>query len=130
MRIQEIKTQQEKVEQIKRFAEWAIDHLEIESPPDIRYGNDLGQVKSKRTFGSTSSTGDIWVHVGNRNTADGMRTLAHELTHHRQFEQGIATNGMDDEQRLEVEDEANAIAGRMMRAYGKQHESIYESKGK
>jgi hypothetical protein len=35
---------------------------------------------------------------------------------------------MDDEEELQVEDEANAIAGRMLRAYGKIHEKIYESK--
>lgn len=126
MRLHEIKSQQEKIKQIKKFAEWAISELEIESPPNIKYGNDLGQVTSKRTFGSTSSNGEIWVHVGNRNTADIMRTLAHELTHHRQFEDGTATDGMDDEQRLRIEDEANAIAGRLMRAYGKQHAEIYE----
>jgi ethanolamine utilization microcompartment shell protein EutL len=130
MRIHEVKTQHDKVQQVKKFAKWAIDELGIEVQPTIKYGNDLGQVTTKRTFGSTSSNGDIWVHVGNRNVADICRTLAHELTHHRQFEQGIATNNMDDEQHLKIEDDANSRAGRMMRAYGKLDKTIYESKGK
>jgi Zn-dependent peptidase ImmA (M78 family) len=130
MRIHEVKTQHDKVQQVKKFAQWAIDELGIEVEPTIKYGNDLGQVMSNRTFGSTRSTGDIWVHVGNRNVADICRTLAHELTHKLQFEQGTATNDMDDEQRLKIEDEANAIAGRMLRAYGKLDKTIYESKGK
>jgi chemotaxis receptor (MCP) glutamine deamidase CheD len=130
MRIHEVKTQHDKVQQVKKFAKWAIDELGIEVQPTIKYGNDLGQVTAKRTFGSTSSNGDIWVHVGNRNVADICRTLAHELTHHRQFEQGIATNNMDDEQHLKIEDDANSRAGRMMRAYGKIDKTIYESKGK
>jgi Zn-dependent peptidase ImmA (M78 family) len=130
MRISEVNELQSKIKQIKQFADWAIHELDIEREPTIDYGTDLGRVKSQRSFGSTNSAGKIWVHCLNRNAADAMRTLCHELVHHRQFEIGTATNDMDDEQRLQVEDEANAIAGRMMRAYGKQHESIYESKGK
>lgn len=103
-------------------------HLEIDAAPSIKYGNNKEHVDSKRTFGSTDSAGNIWVHVGNRNSADIMRTLCHELVHHRQFELGIANDDMDDEQRLAIEDEANAIAGRMMREYGQQHVEIYEWK--
>jgi hypothetical protein len=36
---------------------------------------------------------------------------------------------MDETQRLKIEDEANAIAGRMLRDYGSQNADIYESKG-
>jgi len=127
MRIYEIKQLQSKVDRVKRFAAWAIKELAITGEPKIEYGNDMGRVKTHRTFGSTTSNGAIWTHIGNRNTADIMRTLCHELVHFKQFEDGTATNGMDDEQRLRVEDEANAVAGRLMRAYGKQHEDIYES---
>ena len=126
MRIYEIKQLQSKVDRVKRFAAWAIKELAITGEPKIEYGNDMGRVKTHRTFGSTTSNGAIWTHIGNRNTADIMRTLCHELVHFKQFEDGTATNGMDDEQRLRVEDEANAVAGRLMRAYGKQHEDIYE----
>ena len=128
MRIQEVDQLQSKINKVKRFAAWAIEQLGIENPPTIKYSNDITKVKQHRTFGSTRSNGDVWTHIGNRNSADIMRTLCHELVHVKQFEDGIATNNMDDEQRLSVEDEANAVAGRMMRAYGKQHEDIYESK--
>lgn len=130
MRMREIKDQPTKVEQLKKFAEWAMDQLKIQSPPSINYGNDLGHVMKSRSFGSTSSNGEIWVHVGNRNVADCCRTLAHELIHHSQFEEGTASVDMDEEQRQFIEDEANAIAGRMMRTYGKEHEEIYESSNK
>jgi hypothetical protein len=127
MRINEIKSLNDKVQQIKKFARWAIEELEIETEPDIEYGTDMGRVLKQRSFGSTNSGGKIWVHCSNRNAADAMRTLCHELVHHRQFELGIAQDGMDDEQRLEVEDQANAVAGRMMREYGKLDKTIYES---
>ncbi len=127
MRFNEVKTQQTKVEQVRKFADWAMDQLGIENPPTINYGNDMGMVNKNRSYGSTNSAGEIWTHIGNRTPADAMRTLCHELIHHKQFELGTASDDMDDEQRLKIEDEANAIAGRMMRAYGKIDGSIYES---
>lgn len=128
MRISEVKDQQTKVEQVRKFADWALKELNIETPPIINYGNDMGQVDKNRSFGSTRSNGDVWVHVGNRNTADIMRTLVHELIHVKQFQLGTASDTMDDEQRQNIEDVANALAGRIMRTYGKRDASIYESK--
>lgn len=116
-----------KIRQAKRFARWAIDELGIENEPSINYSSDMSVVLKNRSFGSTKPNGDVWVHVGNRNTADIMRTLCHELIHVKQFEDGTASVDMDEEQRQFIEDEANAIAGRMMRTYGKEHEEIYES---
>ena len=128
MRIHEIQTQKSKIDKVKKFADWAITRLKIRGTPRIEYGNDQSKVNADRTFGSTRSDGIIWVHVGNRNPADIMRTLVHELIHFVQFEQGTATDDMDDEQRLAIEDEANAMAGRLMREYGQQHGDIYEGK--
>lgn len=128
MRIFEIKTQHEKLKQLKKFAEWSIGQLGIKKQPNIRYSNDIGEVKDNRTFGSTRSDGEVWVYVGNRNTADVMRTLVHELVHISQFERGTAFDGMGSIKEKQIEDEANALAGRIMRVYGKKHSDIYESK--
>jgi hypothetical protein len=128
MRISEVKDQQTKVEQVRKFADWAMKELNIKTPPTINYGNDLGHVMKNRSFGSTHSNGDVWVHIGNRNVADCCRTLVHELIHVKQFQIGSASNTMDDEQRQNIEDVANALAGRMLRTYGKRDSSIYESK--
>jgi hypothetical protein len=56
-----------------------------------------------------------------------MRTLCHELIHHRQFELGTASPGMDTETRLKIEDEANAVAGRMLRMYGLRNGDIFKT---
>jgi len=128
MRLSEIKQSQDRVQKIKQFYDWALERLQIENEPELKLSNDLDQVTSKRTFGSTSSDGKVWVHVGNRNTADVLRTLVHELVHVKQFEQGTATTDMDEEEHFRIEDEANAIAGRLMREYGKLHQDIYESR--
>ncbi len=111
--------------QLRRFCMWACSKIGINPIPEIIYSNDHDEVESKRTFGHALSNGEIWVYVGNRNPADVMRTLCHELVHYKQFEQGIAHEDMDDETRQSIEDVANAMAGRLMREYGKQHVEIY-----
>lgn len=128
MRITEIDDQQKKMKKIREFAKWAIDKLGINDMPEIKYGHDIALVKQNRTFGSTRPDGQVWVHVGDRNAADTMRTLVHELIHVRQFQQGTATTKMDDDQRQFIEDEANALAGRILREYGKKDSTIYENK--
>jgi hypothetical protein len=57
--------------------------------------------------------------------ADILRTLAHELVHRRQDEQGrIDYNSGDTGS--EIENEANSTAGVLLRNFGKVHENIYE----
>ena len=128
MRLYEFNQSNDKISRLKEFVEWVCLQIEAKDKPTVKYGTDLDRVKQLRTFGSTKSNGDIWVHIDNRNLADTMRTLAHELIHFKQFEDGTASDDMDDDQRQHIEDEANALAGRLMRAYGKKHEDIYENK--
>lgn len=128
MKINELNEDGTKIKQLKQFARWACDKLGIEDSENINYGTDIDIVRERHTFGSTSPDGSIWVHVTNRNLADTMRTLCHELVHRKQFEIGTASTDMDEEQRQQIEDEANALAGRMMREYGKKNSEIYESR--
>lgn len=117
-----------KLKKLRQFADWTITKLDIKDKPSIKFSNDLDIVKQRKTFGSTTPSKEIWVHVGNRNTADIMRTLCHELVHVKQFEIGAAKPQMNKKHEQNIEDEANAYAGRMMRKYGKMDPTIYESK--
>ncbi len=130
MRITDLKPNDDFRQQITAFAKWAIKRLGIESKPKIKICADKDRVEQYRTFGSTKPTGEIWVYSGNRNTADVMRTLCHELVHCKQYETGSAKAEMGQDDHLRVEDEANAIAGRLMREYGKMHVEIYEGLNK
>ena len=127
MRIFEIQSTKQTLKIAHDFISWACKKLGINSKPDVKFSNDIEEVKSKRTFGTTHPTGEIWVYVGDRNTADMLRTLCHELVHYKQFEKGTANDTMDKEQHQKIEDEANAIAGRLMRQYGKNNVEIYEN---
>jgi len=127
MRIFEIQSSNQTLKIAKDFIIWACNKLGIKSKPNVKFSNNKEEVKNKRTFGTTHPTGEIWVYVGSRNTADMLRTLCHELVHYKQFEKGTASDAMNKNQHQKIEDEANAIAGRLMREYGKHNVEIYEN---
>lgn len=129
MRLNEIRLSvKDKIKIAKEFTKWVKRTLKISGVPQIKFSSDKNKVRGKRTFGTTLPNGEIWVYVGERNTADMLRTLCHELVHLKQFQIGTASEDMDEDQRLAIEDEANAIAGRLMREYGKGHVEIYEGR--
>jgi Zn-dependent peptidase ImmA (M78 family) len=67
------------------------------------------------TFGTYSiDTDEIVVSVANRHLVDVLRTLAHEMVHHKQQEMGIVLDGSDGSS---VENEANAAAGLLLRKF-------------
>jgi hypothetical protein len=55
--------------------------------------------------------------------ADILRTLAHELVHHMQNLNGDELNGDDGSG---IENEANAMAGVIMREFGRENPEIFE----
>ena len=72
------------------------------------------------------SNDKIWLYVKDRSTADFLRTLAHELVHRKQAEDGRLKPG-DGATGSDIEDEANAEAGVLLRKFGKDHEEIYDT---
>ena len=75
--------------------------------------------------GYMPSTSNISVVVHNRNMADILRTLAHELVHHMQNLDDRLTDNSGDDGSPE-ENEANALAAVIMRQYGRENSHIYE----
>ena len=112
---------------IGEFIKYAIKNLEIQNPPrNLSLSYDTNKAKEMRSFGYFNPNDNkIWVYCGNRNMADILRTLAHELVHRKQDEDGRISyesgkTGSD------IENEANAKAGILLRDFGKQHEEIYQ----
>lgn len=113
-------------ELIKDFIRHCKEELSIQSLPAIRLINDGRWVEERRSFGEYSpSERSVTVYAGNRNTADVFRSLAHELTHHRQHELGMIEPDSG-ETGSDIENEANAFAGMIMREFGKINPNIYE----
>ena len=112
---------------IGEFIKFAIKNLEIQNPPrNLSLSYDTNKAKEMRSFGYFDPNNNkIWVYCGNRNMGDILRTLAHELVHRKQDEDG-RINYESGKTGSEIENEANAKAGILLRDFGKQHKEIYQ----
>ena len=112
---------------IGEFIKFAIKNLEIQNPPrNLSLSYDTNKAKEMRSFGYFDpNSNKIWVYCGNRNMGDILRTLAHELVHRKQDEDG-RINYESGKTGSEIENEANAKAGILLRDFGKQHKEIYQ----
>ena len=119
---------QEREDIIKDFIEYCQNNLEIEDLPEINFTEEREWATSIHSFGQyTNNQKSLEVYIGNRNLADILRTLSHELVHHRQNELGMLDSRSGDTG-SDIENQANSISGILMRNYGKMNELIYESK--
>lgn len=117
---------QNKLNTIKDFIRFCKKELNIQSLPSIRFIKDKSFVEQNRSYGEYNpNENSIKVFTLNRNLADICRSLAHELTHHRQNELHMLEDNSGDTG-SNIEDEANAMAGIIMRDYGKLNLSIYD----
>ena len=120
-------TPKEKIALLQDFVEYCENSLEIRNLPKIKFVFDRQWATNMHSFGRyRNGERDVTVYMRNRNIADVLRTLAHELVHHKQNELGklkidSGKAGSD------IENEANAKAGILMRDFGKEREEIYES---
>lgn len=103
---------------IEEFCQFVYDKLGIVVPPSLTFVERTGQA----SFGNYSpSTGTIVVATEGRHMCDIFRTVAHEIVHARQMEEGI----IDSTPLLQLEFEANAIAGLLLRDANKEHPEWY-----
>jgi len=92
-------------------------------PRKIVIVDDINFAKTQLSFGVyTPNNDEIHVYSGTRHIADVCRTLCHELVHHKQRELGKAADGSDGSP---IENEANALAGVLMRKFRYLHPEIY-----
>ncbi len=73
-----------------------------------------------------SNDGYIKIYAKDRAVIDICRSIAHELVHHSQFLEGRLLDAIKDgEDGSPIENEANAVAGIIIRKWGKLHPEIY-----
>jgi hypothetical protein len=126
-KIHEDSESKEEVNLINEFINYVKNELGLVQTPKIDFSDDIDHVKEQRSFGYFSpDTNIIWVYTGDRNMADIFRTLAHELVHRKQEEDG-KINYESGETGSDIENEANAKAGVLLRDFGKKHDGIYDT---
>ena len=112
---------------LDHFVRYASMELGLMDAPEVEMVDDREAARTNTSFGSYApGSKQIKVNVSGRHVADVLRTLAHELVHHKQNEDGRLHN-LAGETGSEFENEANSIAGVIMRNYGKKNPHIYES---
>ena len=109
-------------ELLKEFARYVVSELGIQTNANIKFLFE-SDPNYPSAGGYLPQEKQVICAVKNRAIADIMRTLAHELTHHRQNELGMIGANDTDNQRLE--DQANVFSGRLVRWFGRTHKEIY-----
>jgi hypothetical protein len=95
--------------------------LEIDELPPISILKDDTSTGGGTSFGQFTEDGIKVVSAG-RHPMDVMRTLAHELVHWKQRVEGMELDGSDGS---ETENQANAVAGIIMRKFGQMYPEYF-----
>ena len=116
------------IDNMRKFFAIAQRDLELDSLPNIVWTSASTANGERPTFGKFQNDNNtITVSIVNRHPIDIMRTLAHELTHYKQH----MTKGLDaasGETGSPEEDEANAVAGQIMRHFDEENPGAFDIK--
>ena len=113
-------------ERLKNFVIFVIDKLDIEKAPKIIIQNGRKALKTTANYDYTKDEKVIRVNGKNRMVVDIMRSIAHELVHHKQFEDGQLDGPKPPDIGGKIEDEANAKAGQFIKMYSKMDSTLYD----
>jgi len=105
-------------DQLREFVKWTCGKLKLKETPRIEFQDtkDTSDGDQKKTAHFDPEDKMMWIYTGNRNLVDIMRSVAHELTHRKQDEQGRVTPDQN-YRGSEIEQEADAVAGYLMKLY-------------
>lgn len=112
---------------INHFVEYATKKLKLSERPKITLltGREYSEAKTS-LGGYNPMSKEIYVAIEGRLTADILRTLAHEMVHRKQDELGLVKDEVKDGATgSPIENQAHAVAGILMRNYGKINKQIY-----
>lgn len=94
--------------------------------PKIKLSYNDNDAREMRSYGRyIPETNEIFVVAANRSLGDILRTIAHELIHLKQKEENRLKPNSG-ETGSDEENEANALAGILMREFGKNNPIIFE----
>jgi hypothetical protein len=114
-----------KEEQLTEFVKFVKGELGLKKTPTIKLLNGRNDLKTTAHYNYSEPEKIIKVNAKNRHLVDVMRSIAHEMVHHKQYEDGRLDVRPPDIGG-EIEDEANAKAGQYIKLFSKQDETIYD----
>ena len=117
---------EDKKDKLNSFVKFVKKELGIESLPTISIQPNRDGLKTTAHYDYTKENKIVRVYGKNRALVDIMRSVAHELVHHKQFEEGRLDGPQPPDIGGEIEDEANAKAGQYIKMYAKIDPNIYD----
>ena len=115
----------EKIRMVSDFVNFAKDFLNITD--DVKVALAFERTPELKTTAYYRLDGLLVVYAKDRAIVDVCRSIAHELVHHKQNLDGrLVDTVKDGEDGSPIENEANSLAGVMIRKYGKLKPEIYE----
>jgi hypothetical protein len=111
---------------LPRFFDNCIDFLGIQNAPEMVLHHNTDWSESTGSFGQFDPEANV-LHLATsgRHVLDILRTMAHELTHCRQNEKHTLPPDAG-ETGSRWEDQANAMAGRIMRHWAEEHPEMFK----
>ncbi len=113
-------------ERIVEFVKFVKDELGLKLTPTIKLLNGRGDLKTTAHYNYSKPEKVIKVNAKNRHIVDVMRSIAHEMVHHRQFEQGRLDGPKPPDIGGDIEDEANSLAVQFIKMFSKKDSTIYD----
>ena len=112
-------------DKIDDFVDFVSDDLELDDNFTVDITNDSDDVETLASYDINNN--EVTVLGKDRALPDIIRSVAHELVHHKQNERGELTGRQEEgEDGSPWEDEANAKAGELVRKYGRENPEIYD----
>ena len=112
--------------EVEKFVDWSSKKLKLKNTPKIKLSFDTEEAQQGHHTGKHTPGDDhVWVYARNRNLVDILRTVFHELVHVRQHELGQIKPG-DSYPGSPIEAEADMLAGKYIKIYGKKHRNIFQ----
>lgn len=113
-------------EKLTEFIKFVKGELKLKSTPKVVVQNGRKELKTTANYDYTQSEKIIKVNAKNRMLVDVMRSVAHELVHHKQYEEGRLDGPKPPDIGGEIEDEANAKAGQLIKMFAQEDQTIYD----
>ena len=113
-------------EKLTEFIKFVKGELKLKSTPKVVVQNGRKELKTTANYDYTQSEKIIKVNAKNRMLVDVMRSVAHELVHHKQYEEGRLDGPKPPDIGGEIEDEANAKAGQLIKMFAQKDQTIYD----
>jgi hypothetical protein len=106
---------------LNSFIDFCCDKLSISDKPSLKFKEPTDQGEQPSFAAYAPGAREVHVMSKNRHPMDIFRSVAHELVHHKQNEEGRIGKDIDKEGATgsDIENEANSRAGELMRWYGK-----------